>query len=469
MAKTQLTAGVDSSTQSVKVVIRNAETGELVRHGRASHPDGTEVDPAHWESALDKAIADAGGLDDVSAISIGGQQHGMVTLDSSGEVIRPALLWNDTRSAQSARDLNAEMGGDVQAAQKVGSVLVASFTATKLRWLADNEKANAAKVAAVALPHDWLSWRLQGGKDFDKLFTDRSDASGTGYFDSVTSTYRDDVLKSALRTDRTIITPRITAPSAFGGTTLSGIPIAAGAGDNAGAALGVQAQPGDVVVSLGTSGTAFAVSDTPTHDPSGAVAGFADATGRFLPLVCTLNAARILDAATRILGKTHEEVGALALTAKPGANGLSLLPYFEGERTPNRPDATGVFAGMNLNNSNPADIARAMIEGMLCGLVDAVDALEKLGVSINRVLLIGGAAKNPAISSIASSLFGREVLVPQPGEYVADGAARQAAWALLGGATPPQWNLGEVSSTHSVATPEVVSAYRTLRDRTANW
>ena len=469
MAKTQLTAGVDSSTQSVKVVIRNAETGELVRHGRASHPDGTEVDPAHWESALDKAIADAGGLDDVSAISIGGQQHGMVTLDSSGEVIRPALLWNDTRSAQSARDLNAEMGGDAQAAQKVGSVLVASFTATKLRWLADNEKANAAKVAAVALPHDWLSWRLQGGKDFDKLFTDRSDASGTGYFDSVSSTYRDDLLKSALRTDRTIITPRITAPSAFGGTTLSGIPIAAGAGDNAGAALGVQAQPGDVVVSLGTSGTAFAVSDTPTHDPSGAVAGFADATGRFLPLVCTLNAARILDAATRILGKTHDEVGALALTAKPGANGLSLLPYFEGERTPNRPDATGVFSGMNLNNSNPADIARAMIEGMLCGLVDAVDALEKLGVSINRVLLIGGAAKNPAISSIASSLFGREVLVPQPGEYVADGAARQAAWALLGGATPPQWNLGEVSSTHSVATPEVVSAYRTLRDRTANW
>lgn len=474
MAKPQtsagpLVAGVDSSTQSVKVVIRNANTGELLRQGRASHPDGTEVEPALWEKALESAIADAGGLDDVAAISIGGQQHGMVTLDSNGDVIRPALLWNDTRSAQAARDLNSEMGGDAEAAKKVGSVLVASFTATKLRWLADNERANADKVAAVALPHDWLSWRLQGGKDFGKLFTDRSDASGTGYFDSVTSTYREDLLKSALRTDRTIITPRIVAPSAFGGHTLSGIPIAAGAGDNAGAALGVQAQPGDVVVSLGTSGTAFAVSDTPTHDASGAVAGFADATGHFLPLVCTLNAARILDAATRILGKTHDEVGALALSAKPGANGLSLLPYFEGERTPNRPDATGVFAGMNLSNSNPADIARAMIEGMLCGLVDAVDALEQLGVSINRVLLIGGAAKNPAISSIASMLFGREVLVPQAGEYVADGAARQAAWALMGEATAPQWNLGEVTSTHSPATPDVVSAYRTLRDRTTNW
>jgi xylulokinase len=474
MAKTHhpagpLVAGVDSSTQSVKVVIRSADTGELIRQGRATHPDGTEVDPALWEKALTMAFKDAGGLDDVSALAIGGQQHGMVVLDNNGEVIRPALLWNDTRSAQSARDLNAEMGGDAEAAKKVGSVLVASFTATKLRWLADNEKLNAEKVAAVALPHDWLSWRLQGGKDFAKLFTDRSDASGTGYFDSVTSTYRDDLLQSALRTDRTIITPRIVAPSAFGGETLTGIPIAAGAGDNAGAALGVQAQAGDVVVSLGTSGTAFAVSDTPTHDPGGAVAGFADATGRFLPLVCTLNAARILDAATRILGKTHDEVGALALTAQPGAHGLSMLPYFEGERTPNRPDATGVFAGMNLSNSNPADIARAMIEGMLCGLVDAVDALEKLGVSINRVLLIGGAAKNPAIASIASSLFGREVLLPQTGEYVADGAARQAAWALSGGANPPLWNLGEVTSAHTAHTPDVVARYRELRDKTQGW
>ncbi len=464
-----LVAGVDSSTQSVKVVIRNADTGELIRQGRATHPEGTEVDPALWETALNAAFADAGGLADVSAISIGGQQHGMVVLDNNGDVIRPALLWNDTRSAQSARDLNAEMGGDAQAAKKVGSVLVASFTATKLRWLADNEKANAEKVAAVALPHDWLSWRLQGGKDFEKLFTDRSDASGTGYFDPVTSTYQEDLLKSALRTERAILTPRIVAPSAFGGETLSGIPIAAGAGDNAGAALGVQAQPGDVVVSLGTSGTAFAVSDTPTHDPSGAVAGFADATGRFLPLVCTLNAARILDAATRILGKTHDEIGALALTAHAGANGLSMLPYFEGERTPNRPTATGVFAGMNLSNSNPADIARAMIEGMLCGLVDAVDALEKLGVSINRVLLIGGAAKNPAIATIASSLFGREVLLPQPGEYVADGAVRQAAWALSGGANPPLWNMGDVASAQSAHTPDVVARYRELRDKTEGW
>jgi xylulokinase len=465
----QLIAGVDSSTQSVKIVIRAADTGELVREGRAPHPDGTEVDPIHWKNALDSAIAQAGGLDDVAAISVGGQQHGMVALDESGEVIRPALLWNDTRSAAQAESLNSEMGGNQAIADAVGSVLVASFTASKVRWMAENEKKNADRVHSIALPHDWLSWQLQGGKDFSKLFTDRSDASGTGYFDPKSSTYRRDILAKALLSDREIYLPTIIAPSTFGGTTSAGIPIAPGAGDNAGAALGVQAEPGDVVISLGTSGTAFAVSTTSTHDSSGAVAGFADASGRFLPLVCTLNAARIFDAATTILGKTHDEVGALALSSVPGAHGLTLLPYFEGERTPNRPTATGVFSGMNIANSNPADIARAMIEGMLSGLADAVAALEDLGVDIKRVLIIGGAAKNPAVGQIASALFGRPVLIPPAGEYVADGAAKQAAWALLGGATPPVWDLGKATHIEAAATPEVLEKYRTLRDATVNW
>jgi len=464
-----LVAGVDSSTQSVKLVIRDANTGELVRSGRASHPDGTEVNPLHWATALDEAIESAGGISDVSAVAIGGQQHGMVALNSDGAVIRDALLWNDTRSAQAALNINNELGGNAETAKKVGSVLVASFTASKLRWLADHEPENAKQVAAVALPHDWLSWQLQGGKNFEKLFTDRSDASGTGYFDPTTSQYNYEILKLALKQNSEIYLPRIVAPNAFGGTTLSGIPIAAGAGDNAGAALGLNAQPGDVIVSLGTSGTAFSVSNTPSHDAAGLVAGFADATGRYLPLVCTLNAARILDAAGKILSKNHDEVAALALTASAGANGLTLLPYFEGERTPNRPTATGVFAGMNLTNSNPADIARAMIEGMLCGLVDAVGALISQGVAVNRILLIGGAAKNPAVAQIASSLFGREVLVPPAGEYVADGAARQAAWALSGDTDAPIWNFGEVEKINAKATPEVFAKYQELRDRTADW
>ena len=467
MAKRQLIAGVDSSTQSVKVVIRDSNTGELVRQGRASHPDGTEVDPVHWLNGLNSAISEAGGIEDVSAISIAGQQHGMVALDSNGDVIRDALLWNDVRSADAAESLNREAGGDAEIAKKVGSKLVASFTAAKLRWLADHEPENAAKTASVALPHDWLSWQIQGGKDFTKLFTDRSDASGTGYFDPSTSQYRQEIIELALGKNRQIQFPRIIAASEFGGETQNGIPIAAGAGDNAAAALGLQAQPGDVVVSLGTSGTAFAVSQTPTHDPSGSVAGFADATGRYLPLVCTLNAARILDAACQMLGKNHDEIAELALSAQPGAHGLTLLPYFEGERTPNRPNATGTLSGMNINNSNPADIARAMIEGMLSGLADAVDSLVALGVKVERILLIGGAAKNPAVPVIASALFGREVLVPPIGEYVANGAAKQAAWALLG--QIPQWDLGHVQHHSSAPTPGVMEKYRALKEKTTQW
>ena len=466
---TQLVAGVDSSTQSVKVVIRDAQTGVLVRQGRAKHPDGTEVDPSLWWSALQEAIADAGGLADVQAIAIGGQQHGMVLLDSQGEVIRPALLWNDTRSAQQAEDLNNEIGGKAAMAKAVGSALVASFTASKVRWVADNEVENAEKIAAIALPHDWLSWKLMGTGKLEDLFTDRGDASGTGYFDPSTSSYRRDILAMALKSEREIILPKIIAPHTFAGKTSSGIQIAPGTGDNAAAALGVGAQSGDVVVSLGTSGTAFAASATPTQDGSGEVAGFADATGAFLPLVCTLNAARILDSATRILGVDHQELGRLALVAQPGAGGLSLLPYFEGERTPNRPDASGVLAGMTIENSTRENIARAMVEGMLSGLADAVHSLEKLGVEVKRILLVGGAAKNPAVAPIASALFGREVLVPPAGEYVADGAAKQAAWALLGGDTPPQWNLGEVESYSSTPTPEVLVKYRSLRDATEGW
>ena len=467
--KPRLVAGIDTSTQSVKVVIRDAISGELIREGRAPHPDGSEVDPAKWWSATEEAIKMAGGFDGVEAIAVAGQQHGMVALDKAGEVIRPALLWNDTRSAAEASELNTEMGGAAGIASAVGSALVAAFTVSKVRWLAKHENANAQRVAAIALPHDWISWKISGSNSITDLFSDRGDASGTGYFDSVKNEYRKDIFAKAIGTSQEITFPRIVEPRVFATKTKSGIPIAAGTGDNAAAAIGLGAEPGDVVVSLGTSGTAFAVSKTPTHDASGEVAGFADGTGYFLPLVCTLNAARILDAATRILGVSHDELGELALKAKPGANGLTLLPYFEGERTPNRPDATGVFSGMNLSNSNPENFARAMIEGMLCGMADAVASLEKLGVEVKRILIVGGAAKNPAIGKIASALFGREVLIPPPGEYVAIGAAKLAAWALLGTDRPPQWNLGEVTSIKEVPTPEVLVKYRKLRDQTEGW
>ncbi|MCU1482059.1 MAG: xylulose kinase [Subtercola sp.] len=623
-------AGIDSSTQSCKVVVRDATTGALVRQGKAGHPEGTEVDPAAWWEALKSAIADAGGFGDVSAAAVGGQQHGMVVLDAEGRVIRDALLWNDTRSAGAAADLIAEVGADGPNgyAARTGSLPVASFTATKLRWLRDAEPANAARVAAVALPHDWLTWRLLGygpadesplGPVLDALTTDRSDASGTSYWSPAANAYDFalfeqafgrpavealgaaevaaetdagsaleaeqerivDAAVAALVSDALgadsgeslqpgfgsfgtdpatgeaelesvgdaaatellppVILPRIvqtgevagvtvdhpgdvefaggsaggapdgtdgtadgapggtdgTADEATGGTdgtadgaadqatrgtaegatddTASGttdgtadrarallipagILVGAGAGDNAGAALGLNATAGDVVISIGTSGTAFAVTEHPVADVTGTVAGFADAAGAFLPLVATLNAARVLASVSGLLGVDYDQFAALALDAEPGSGGLVLVPYFEGERTPNLPDATATLAGLTLGSTTRENLARAAIEGMLCALADGVAAIRSLGVDARRILLVGGAAQNAAVQAVASQVFDLPVSVPTPGEYVADGAARQAAWTLTG--ARPTWPVSFVAELPAATVPTITAQYR---------
>jgi len=461
-----LVAGVDSSTQSCKVVIRDAETGKLVRSGRAAHPDGTEVDPAAWWTALQQAIAEAGGLDDVAALSVGAQQHGMVCLDEDGRVVRPALLWNDTRSADAAAELVEELGGGEAGrrawADAVGSVPVASFTVTKLRWLARHEPEHAARVAAVCLPHDWLTWRLGGSADLDALRTDRGDASGTGYWSPATGQYRFDLLERAF--GRTLAVPAVLGPAEPAGQTPTGASLGPGTGDNAAAALGVGARPGDVVVSIGTSGTVFSVADAPAADASGTVAGFADATGRFLPLVCTLNAARVLDAAAAMLGVSLDELARLALSAPAGADGLVMVPYLEGERTPNRPLATGAVHGLTLRTATPAHLARAAVEGMLCALADGLDALLAHGATANRIILVGGGARSEAVRRIAPEVFGCPVLVPEPGEYVADGAARQAAWVLAGGEQPPAWSAGQSQEYGAAGVPRIREQYAAARE-----
>lgn len=451
-------AGIDSSTQSCKVVIRDTTTGAVVSSGRAAHPEGTEVHPDAWWAALHAAIADAGGLPDVSAIAVAGQQHGCVVLDETGEVIRPALLWNDTRSAAAAQALIDEFGA-AELARRTGSVPVASFTATKLRWLRDAEPENAARVAAVALPHDWLTWRLRGfgpgNPDLSELTTDRSDASGTSYWNPATGDYDRELLIGALGHDAVL--PRVLGPAESPGVTSEGPLLGAGAGDNAAAALGLGATSGDVVVSIGTSGTVFAVTDSPAADASGAVAGFADASGGFLPLVATLNAARILDAVAGLLGIGHDELGRLALSAAPGSGGLVLQPYFEGERTPNLPDASATLFGLTLASTTRENLARAAIEGMLCALADGLDAVRAQGVEARRILLIGGAAQNPAVAAIAAQVFDVPVVVPAPGEYVAAGAAAQAAWALDG--TRPEWPVDLASSPGLATVPTIRQAY----------
>lgn len=455
-----LVAGIDSSTQSVKVVVRDADTGELVREARAAHPDGTEVHPRFWVEALDEATG--GVLDGVSSMSIAGQQHGMVALDESGDVVRPALLWNDTRSAPDALDLIADLGGPQAWADAVGSVPVAAFTVTKARWMARVEPDNAARTAGMMLPHDYLTWVLAGRPDV--AATDRGEVSGTGYWSPITGEYRDDLLALAL--GHVPAVPRVAAPNEEVGRTAAGIVLGPGTGDNMGAALGLDARPGDVVVSLGTSGTAFAVSRTPAHDASGFVAGFADATGHFLPLVCTLNAARVLTSTADLLGVDFDELAALALAAEPGSGGLTLLPYFDGERTPNLPEARGSLHGITRGNMTPQNLARAAIEGMFGGLADAVDALVGVGVEPRRILLVGGAAANPAVGAVAATMFGAPIVVPPPGEYVADGAARQAAWVLSGADEAPAWpgaRAGETLVYDPAPVAAVRDAYATAR------
>ena len=462
-----LVAGIDSSTQSCKVVIRDADTGELVRQGRAPHPDGTEVHPDRWWTALQQALSEAGGLTDVAAVSVGGQQHGMVCLDQDGEVVRPALLWNDTRSAAAATALVDELGPQTWA-EATGSVPVASFTVTKLRWLAEHEPSNAARTAAVCLPHDWLSWKLAGSPGLEQLATDRSDASGTGYFDGRSNDYRRDLLERGLGHDAML--PRVLGPCETAYDTASALGtfrIGPGAGDNASGMLGVQAGQ-DVLVSLGTSGVVCARSASQPADPSGLVAGFSDATGAFLPLACTLNAARVLDAAARLLQVSLPELSELALSAQPGAGGLVLVPYLEGERTPNLPLSTGALHGITLTNLTPPNLARAAIEGMLCGVAAGLDALIEQGVSVSGVRLIGGAAQSEAVRRIAPCVFGLPVQVPSPGEYVADGAARQAAWVLTGAEQPPDWPLGSVETCDGTVTPGLRDRYAEAASRFLN-
>ncbi len=467
-----LVAGVDTSTQACKVVVRDAETGALVRSGRAAHPDGTEVPPAAWERAFSEAAAMAGGLDDVAALAVGGQQHGMVCLDESGAVVRDALLWNDVRSAGAAADLITELGdGDSGAgraawAEAVGLVPVASFTGAKLRWLADAEPEAADRTAAVCLPHDWLTWRLRADRDLGSLVTDRGDASGTAYWSARTGEYRLDLLELAMRGRRPAV-PRVAGPREVVGTFAgSGAVLGPGTGDNAAAALALAARPGDVVVSIGTSGVVSAVTDTAVADPSGTVAGFADATGRHLPLIATLNAARVLDAAAALLGVDHATLSDLALSAPSGAGGLVLVPYLEGERTPNLPQATGSVHGLTLRTSTPAYWARAAVEGLLCGLADGIEAVVACGVPVERVLLVGGAASSPAVQQLAPGIFGRPVLVPPPGEYVADGAARQAAWVLSGDDTPPEWAQPGLQEFDAPPATAVRERYAEVRGKT---
>jgi xylulokinase len=388
---------------------------------------------------------------------VAAQQHGLVVLGEDGAVLRPAKLWNDTESAPDAEALVHSLpGGSGAWAAASGSVPLASFTIAKLRWLRRCEPETFGRTTTVLLPHDWLSFRLTGRRT-----TDRGDASGTGYWSPREGCYRTDLLElvDASR-DWESMLPEVMSPHAVVGEW-GGAVVAPGTGDNMAAALGLGLRPGDLALSLGTSGTAYTVSEEPSADPSGSVAGFADATGRFLPLVCTLNATKVTDAVARVLGMDLDRFDAAALSAPAGAGGLTLVPHFDGERTPNRPHATGTLRGIH-SDVTPGRLARAAVEGVVCNLLAGADAL---GHAAGRVFLVGGAAHSAAYRRVVADLTGRPVIVPDEPELVAAGAAVQAAAVLHGRdflEVSDAWGLGRgvvVEPEDNVPTDAIRSSY----------
>ncbi|KOX30827.1 MULTISPECIES: FGGY family carbohydrate kinase [unclassified Streptomyces] len=439
-----IVAGLDSSAEFTRIVVCDTDTGAVLRQGYAPHPGepkAVDVDPQTWLLSLGEA-ATGGLLEGVEAIGVSAQQHGLVPLDAQGGLVRPALVRNDKRAQVAAADLIDSLGGRHAWAEAVGSVPASGQPVAKLRWLARTEPEHARRTALALQPHDWLVWQLLGRPA--RRTTDRGAASATGYWSARTGAYRPDLVELALGHRAAL--PEVLGPSDAAGTTPEGLLISAGTGETMAAALGLGLGPGDAVVSLGASGSVMAVHHEALADPGGMITSFADATGMHLPVVSTSNAVRALRGAAEMLGlDSLEELSALALKSTPGASGLVLLPYLEGERTPNLPHAAGTLSGLRRESMRPEHLARAAFEGMLCALTDALDVLRGRGVEVRRVFLLGAAAALHAVQALAPALLGAQVLVPQPADYAALGAARQAAWALgvargtLSPSAPPAW------------------------------
>ncbi|MGW6547588.1 xylulokinase [Streptomyces massasporeus] len=429
-AEGPLVVGVDSSTQSTKALVVDASTGRVVASGQAPHTvtsgAGRESDPRQWWDALCEALRQCGeAAHEAAAVSVGGQQHGLVTLDGRGEPVRPALLWNDVRSAPQASRLTEELGGAKFWAERTGSVPAASFTVTKWAWLAEHEPEAVRATKAVRLPHDYLTERLTG-----QGTTDRGDVSGTGWWASGREAYDEEIL-AHVGLDPALL-PRVVRPGEVAGTVRDGhdLPfsrgtlVAPGTGDNAAAALGLGVRPGVPVMSLGTSGTVYAVSRHRPADPSGTVAGFADARGDWLPLACTLNCTLAVDRVAALLGLDREAV-------EPGT-AVTLLPYLDGERTPNLPNASGLLHGLR-HDTTGGQLLQAAYDGAVHSLLGALDlVLDEDADRSEPLLLIGGGARGAAWQQTVRRLSGRPVQVPEARELVALGAAAQAAGLLTG-------------------------------------
>jgi xylulokinase len=471
--------GIDCGTQSTKALLVDADTLVPLALGRAHHEliardDGTrEQHPDWWVEALQSATREAlaglqPGAVELAGIGVSGQQHGMVCLDAEGRPVRPAKLWNDTTTEPDCAWLTHKLGGLESVLGLTGNPFLPGYTAPKVSWLHRAEPDAYDRTARICLPHDYLNLWLTGS-----YATEPGDASGTGYVDVRARAYQPAVLgllDSARDWDRTLppIVPSLTRigslrPAAADALGLppgsAGIPVSAGGGDNMCAAIGVGAtRPGPVVVSLGTSGTAFSYSAGPAVDPQGEAAAFCDSTGGWLPLICTLGCTVATGWVSDLFGLDHAGVERALASTRPGA-GPIFLPHLAGERTPSLPNGAGLFAGLRASHG-PEALVRAVLEGVTFGLGYGLDVLRRTGVEPAEITLVGGGSASDSWGQLCADVFDVPVLRPAVSEAAALGAALQARWVVDGIAAP-------VPPTDATWEPRPSDALRAARDRTA--
>lgn len=456
--------GLDVGTQSTKgLLLDTSKSGPDAILGRASvpydlipglPPGAAEQHPHTWRDAVRAVIRELSALaprERIGGIGVSGQQHGLVVLDEKDEVIRPAKLWCDTTTAAEAEEIS----------RKGRFVVPTGYTLPKLLWLKRNEPENFARVRSVLLPHDYINFLLTGEK-----FMEAGDASGSGAFDPVQRTYDEEILAWIDPRARSMF-PRLIAADQPGGHVSKaaaeffglpeGIVVAPGGGDNMMSAIGSGAtEKGVTVISLGTSGTVFAYSESPVVDPSGLIAGFCDSTGAWMPLLCTMNVTGVTEEVRTAFGLSHEEISRRAEAIPAGSDGIQFLPYLQGERVPNLPQATGAILGLRLGCFDAGRLYRAAIEGTTLGLVSGVERMKKLGLVVEAVRVVGGGSKNPLWRQILADALGVKVTGLMEPESAALGGAIQAAW-VAGRASGNSEMINAVASRYVVVTDGVTT------------
>ena len=435
--------GVDSGTQSVKAVALDLETGRIVAEARAQHhlidglPAGhMEQHPQEWAAAMDSALGVVASRIDrsrVRGIGVSGQQHGFVPLDEGGGVIRPAKLWCDTSTHAECAILTRKLGGPAAVIRRTGLPFLPGYTAPKVLWLKRREPGNFRKLRHILLPHDYLNLHLTGN-----TFMEFGDASGTGFLDVRRRAWSEAAMGavddrvagclpalSASHEPCGVLRPEIALRYGFPKGTI----VSAGGGDNMMGAIGTgNVVPGAVTASFGTSGTIYAFSRKPVVDPSGEIAAFCSSTGGWLPLLCTMNVTGVTEQVRALFGWSLADLEGAAAGAPAGSDGLTLLPYLDGERTPNLPRGTGVYFGLDRRTLAKGHLARAAIEGTTLGMNYGLRRLYKLGVRPREIRLTGGGARSPLWRQVAADIFGVPVVAMAQDESAALGGALQAAW-----------------------------------------